>query len=87
MSASVVHDEASGRYVLEEGGEKVVLKYARPDAHTIDMQSTFTPPALRGRGLARIVVERALDDAAEAGLKVVPTCSYVRKILAERDAS
>ena len=85
MSAAVVHDPGSSRYVLEENGAEVVLQYTRPDADTIDMRSTFTPPALRGRGLARVVVERALDDAAQAGLKVIPTCSYVKKILGERN--
>lgn len=84
MSAEVVHDETGSRYILESQGQEVVLKYTRPDGNTIDMQSTFTPPALRGRGLARVVVERALDDAAAAGLKVIPTCSYVSKIVAER---
>ena len=39
------------------------------------MYHTFTPEALRGRGLAGQCVKAALTDAASRGYKVIPSCS------------
>ena len=39
---------------------------------------TGVPPAYRGQGLAAQLVEAGLRWAREAGLKVVPACSYVQ---------
>ena len=38
---------------------------------------TFVPPALRGGGVARLLVEALVADARELGFKIVPQCSYV----------
>ena len=82
-SGSVQHDKGK-RFFLPVDGQEVVLRYQLKGDSQIDMQSTFTPPDLRGRGLARQVVEHALDFAESKGLEVIPTCWYVEKILAER---
>lgn len=79
----VQHDEGK-RFYLPVDDKEVVLRYQLRGKSQIDMQSTFTPPDLRGRGLARQVVEHALDFAESKGLEVIPTCWYVEKILAER---
>ncbi len=38
---------------------------------------TFVPPAMRGQGVAQILVEALVADAREHGFKIVPQCSYV----------
>jgi predicted GNAT family acetyltransferase len=38
---------------------------------------TFTPPAARGRGIARELVEAMVDDARAQGFTIVPQCPYV----------
>ena len=51
--------------------------------NTITFIHTVVPEALRGRGIARELVEFALASARERGLKVVPQCevfhAYMRK--------
>ena len=50
---------------------------------TITFIHTVVPEALRGRGIARALVEFALAAVRERGLKVVPQCevfnAYMRK--------
>lgn len=38
---------------------------------------TFVPSELRGRGIAAMLVQTALDEARKQSWKVVPRCSYV----------
>ena len=38
---------------------------------------TFTPPELRGRGIAKELVQALIADAREEGFRIVPACSYV----------
>jgi hypothetical protein len=40
---------------------------------------------MRGQGLARRVVQRALDDARAAGRHVVPRCWYVAQFIDDHD--
>ena len=87
ISTEVQHDVEGQRFFLAIDGEKVVLRYKRHGDSRIDMQSTYTPPELRGQGLARQVVEHALDYADSKGLEVIPTCWYVEKVLSERKAT
>jgi predicted GNAT family acetyltransferase len=47
----------------------------------IDLYSTYTPPKLRGQGLAEKVVLAAFKYTKEKNLKVIPSCWYVRKSL------
>jgi len=37
---------------------------------------TYTPPQYRGRGIARRLVEKAIEIAREKGLEIEPVCSY-----------
>lgn len=49
--------------------------------NVIDLYSTYTPPQLRGKGLAAEVVKAALEYAKEKKIKVIPSCWYVRKFI------
>ncbi len=40
------------------------------------LDATYTPENWRGRGLAKKLVEYALNYAKEKGLKIAPICSY-----------
>lgn len=40
-------------------------------------ESTFVPTEMRGRGIARVLVEALVADAGEQGFTIVPQCSYV----------
>jgi len=82
----VKHDAAAGRFYVEVDGEIAALDYVRVDERTLDLRHTFVPEALRGRGIAGEIVRFALSYAREAGLRVIPTCSYVAATI-RRDPS
>lgn len=84
MTSEIEHDEARQRFTLDREGQASYLSYRRLDSGTVDFVSTYTPPALRGRGLAARIVEHALGWAEAEGLKVVPTCWFVAEYV-ERD--
>lgn len=78
----VVNDIKGSRFVLNIDGEEIYVMYAE-DNSTIELYSTYTPPALRRKGFAAIVVKAAFDYAKKKQLKVIPACWYVRKFAEE----
>jgi len=76
----VINDIQGSRFVLDVNGNEVYVLYAE-DKETIDLYSTYTPPKLRGQGLAEKVVLAAFEYAKEKNLKVIPSCWYVRKFI------
>ena len=77
MASEIVHDETQRRFTLDRDGQASHLDYRRLDDSTVAFVHTYTPPALRGRGIAARVVEAALQWAEAEGLKVVPSCWFV----------
>jgi uncharacterized protein len=66
-----------GRYVLATPeGDSLLTYQLKGKLMVIDY--TFTPPALRGRGTAAMLVERAVADARQRGWRVLPVCPYVK---------
>jgi len=77
------HERERRRFVAEVEGAESVLDYAVRDGGVLDYRRTFTPPPLRGQGIAREVVLFGLDYARDNGIKIIPTCPYVAKIIRE----
>ncbi len=64
-------------YVKFPDGSKAYLKYrVDEDRRVMELVETYTPPQHRGKGVARLMVSKALEVARERGLSVVPICSY-----------
>ena len=79
---------AKSRFELEEQGEIAFADYAlRGEVLTIP--HVEAPPALRGQGTARRLMQGLLEIVRERGQKVVPTCPYadafIRRHKAYRD--
>lgn len=82
MTISVEHDKEQHQFFSIVEGKKALLDYtALPDGKTLDYTHTFTPPALRGRGIAGQIVKFALDYARAHHYKVIPTCPFVRSYI------
>ncbi len=73
----IVHDAAGGRFEAEVDGGVAECVY-RLGAGVMNIVHTEVPPQSEGRGIAAALVQAALDHARAAGLKVRPSCSYVR---------
>jgi len=78
-----IHDNvAASRFEMIVDRHVAVATYAL-GGDTITFIHTVVPEALRGRGIARELVEFALASVRARGLKVVPQCevffAYMRK--------
>jgi len=71
------------RYEIRDGEQRVGLSTYKLTDNTITFIHTEVDPAFGGRGLAKQLVEFELDDARRRGLAVLPSCPYVRKVIAE----
>jgi len=58
------------------GGESAVTDYQLKN-NILILTYTEVSPALEGRGVARKLVQTALDEARGKGYQVVPLCPYV----------
>ena len=76
MDFEIKQDKEQNRFVSNVEGYEAVVEYTLKD-NVIDLYRTFTPPELRGKGVAGKIVKYALEHAKENNLKVIPTCSYV----------
>ena len=84
MSIEVRHDAEGERFVAEIDGHEAVVQYGRPAEGVLDLFRTYTPEALRGRGIAGRLAEAALAYARAEGLKIIPTCPYVARFVEKR---
>ena len=78
-----IHDNvAASRFEMIVDRHAAVATYAI-SGDTITFIHTVVPEALRGRGIARELVEFALASVRQRGLKVIPQCevfnAYMRK--------
>lgn len=62
-------------YVKFSDGSKAFLRYGI-EGDKMKLIETYTPEQHRGKGVARLMVEKALEVAQAKGLKIVPICSY-----------
>jgi predicted GNAT family acetyltransferase len=84
---SIEREELNGvhEFVLRVDGERLgFLEFTRPDAGVMRIEYVEVDPGLRGTGLGRQLVEKAVAFAKDNQLKVVPICSYARSVI-QRD--
>lgn len=75
MSPIVHHNRAIPRFEATVEGQLCVAHY-RVYGKVMMLTHTGVPQGLRGRGIAAVLVQAALDHARALGLKVRPDCSY-----------
>lgn len=84
---TIEREELNGadEFVLRIDGERYgFLEFTRPGVGVMRIEYVEVSPELRGTGLGRQLVEKAVAFAREASLKVVPICSYARAVI-QRD--
>ena len=86
MKLDVRHDPGGGRFFASIAGEEATLLYTEAGARTLDFTHTYVPDALRHQKIGEAIVKHALDYAADNGLEVIPTCPFVKWVMArDRD--
>lgn len=46
------------------------------DGNELTITHTVVNPLFRGQGIAKILMEKVINEAKEKGLKIIPVCSY-----------
>ncbi|CAN5818433.1 GNAT family N-acetyltransferase [soil metagenome] len=82
---AVRHDEQESRFTLDTDDGLAVLGYVEAGEGTLDFHHTLVPEAARGRGVGGELVSGALEHARARGLKVIPSCPFVRDWLSKHD--
>ena len=72
---AIEHNVAASRFEATVEGQLCVCQY-RVFGKVMMLTHTGVPQVLRGRGIAALLVQAALDHARAHGLKVRPDCSY-----------
>jgi len=86
-TVTIEREELNGvhEFVLRLDGERFgSLEFTRPQAGLMRIEYVEVAPELRGTGLGRQLVEKAVAFATDAELRVVPICSYARAVI-QRD--
>jgi uncharacterized protein len=74
---NVINESDRNRYVLETADGQAIADYVI-SGNEIIFTHTNVPRAMEGKGIASRLIKTALSDSREAGMKVVPQCSFVR---------
>ncbi len=84
---TIEREELNGanEFVLRINGERLgFLDYTRPEVGVMRIEYVEVSPELRGTGLGKQLVEKAVAFATDNSLKVIPICSYARAVI-QRD--
>jgi predicted GNAT family acetyltransferase len=86
MSAEIeiVDDKEQSRYEARVDGETVAIADYVKQPGIVSFTHTETFAGHKGQGIAGKVIDRALRDAADEGLEVMPFCSFVADYIGER---
>ena len=76
----VIHQPHNQRFVSAIDGHESIADY-RLSGRQIDFNHTFVPDALRGTGIAEILVREALAWARQEGYQIQASCWYVQRFL------
>jgi len=83
------HEETDGRgaFFIDVNGQRVALQtYRRVDAQHVVINHTQVDDSLRGRGVARRLLDASVAWARETGTRIAATCPYA-KAQFEKDPS
>jgi predicted GNAT family acetyltransferase len=81
MNLNITHDANGQRFFAQFEDGDAELVYTEPAPKVMDIQHTFVPESGRGHGVADALADAAFDYARDHGLRVVPTCPFIRRWL------
>ncbi|ATL48135.1 GNAT family N-acetyltransferase [Chitinophaga caeni] len=76
----VTDNELANQFEMRIDNKIAKIEY-KITGDRIFLTHTEVPPALEGKGVAAILVEKVLHIVEERGLKLVPLCPYVASYL------
>ena len=78
-------NDASHRLELEIEGSIAFIEYKLSRNTTLFLIHTEVPPALKGKGAASTIVQKAFQYAKDNNYKIVPICPFVQSYLKQHE--
>lgn len=76
--------DEGGAFLIQDGERELGhLRWRRSPAGNLDGYTTFSDPELRGRGMARRLVDELVAMAQKEGVGILPTCPYIARVMNE----
>jgi predicted GNAT family acetyltransferase len=72
----IIHNIAQSRFEYVHGPDLAVCEYRRSGTGW-DLNHTYVPETMRGKGVAAALAKAALDHIKQHGGVVCPSCSYI----------
>lgn len=79
----IEHNNSEGRgiFIAKDGGKKAgEMTYSRKENNII-IEHTEVNPEFQGQGIGKKLIKKSVEYAREHSLKIVPECSYAKKVL------
>ncbi|MEQ6168913.1 MULTISPECIES: GNAT family N-acetyltransferase [unclassified Ekhidna] len=88
MDIEIQHEESEskGAYFVELEGNKVgEMTYSKAGTDRIIIDHTEVDDSMRGTGLGKKLVIKAVDDARKKEISIVPLCPFARSVFDKND--
>ena len=73
--------ETKGRYVAVVDGHEAEMTFSKAGPKRIIIDHTGVPEALKGKGVGKAFVQRAVEDARAGDYKLTPLCPFAKATL------
>lgn len=79
-------EETKGAYFIEKEGAHIAeMTYSIAGTDRIIIDHTEVNDAFRGSGLGELMVKKAVEDAREKGISIVPLCPFARAVFSKNE--
>ena len=83
---TIVFEEAENRSIACADGVQIGECAFRVSDGAWVIEHTGVRPAYGGQGIARRLVEKVIEEARARKLRIIPLCSYAKKLMTDSEA-
>jgi predicted GNAT family acetyltransferase len=73
----LIRNEEDGRFEMVVNGHFSFILYEMMKDNIINLYHTEVDPALAGKGISNVLVQRTLEYCRQNDLRVLPTCPFI----------
>lgn len=76
-----INDKNGTFYIEIDGKEQAIMTFVFTNDNKISIDHTEVYAGNEGKGLAKKLVNKAVDYAREHNLKIIPVCTFVKSVI------